>query len=64
LFTAAKISQMAMLPQGAPMREERVKRMVTQMDREGFGNCTNIGECREGGMGGAESSQRQRSGLN
>jgi len=46
LFTAAKIAQMAMLPQGAPMREERVKRMVAQMDREGFGNCTNIGECR------------------
>jgi succinate dehydrogenase / fumarate reductase iron-sulfur subunit len=46
LFTAAKITQMAMLPQGHPLRNERVTRMVEQMDKEGFGNCTNIGECR------------------
>jgi succinate dehydrogenase / fumarate reductase iron-sulfur subunit len=46
LFTAAKISQMALLPQGHPQRHERVTRMVDQMDKEGFGNCTNIGECR------------------
>jgi succinate dehydrogenase / fumarate reductase iron-sulfur subunit len=46
LFTAAKISQMALLPQGHPQRVERVTRMVDQMDKEGFGNCTNIGECR------------------
>lgn len=46
LFTAAKISQMALLPQGHPQRHERASRMVEQMDKEGFGNCTNIGECR------------------
>jgi succinate dehydrogenase / fumarate reductase, iron-sulfur subunit len=46
LFTAAKISQHALLPQGQPLREARVFRMVRQMDLEGFGNCTNIGECR------------------
>jgi succinate dehydrogenase / fumarate reductase iron-sulfur subunit len=46
LFTAAKISQMALLPQGEPLRHDRVTRMVGQMDKEGFGGCTNIGECR------------------
>ena len=46
LFTAAKVSQMALLPQGHPLRHERVIRMVEQMKIEGFGNCTNIGECR------------------
>lgn len=46
LFTAAKITQMALLPQGQVERGRRVKRMVDQMDLEGFGNCTNIGECR------------------
>jgi succinate dehydrogenase / fumarate reductase iron-sulfur subunit len=46
LFTAAKINQMALLPQGQPERTRRVWRMVSQMDMEGFGNCTNIGECR------------------
>lgn len=46
LFTAAKITQMSLLPQGQPERTSRVKRMVGQMDLEGFGNCTNIGECR------------------
>jgi succinate dehydrogenase / fumarate reductase iron-sulfur subunit len=46
LFTAAKISQLALLPQGHPERGTRVTRMVGQMDKEGFGNCTNIGECR------------------
>jgi succinate dehydrogenase / fumarate reductase iron-sulfur subunit len=45
LFTAAKISQMALLPQGHPERERRVLRMVDQMDLEGFGNCSNHGEC-------------------
>lgn len=45
LFTAAKISQLALLPQGEPMRTQRVNRMVAQHDAEGFGNCTNIGEC-------------------
>jgi len=45
LFTAAKIAQYVHLPQGHPEREMRVKRMVEQMDIEGFGNCSNIGEC-------------------
>ena len=46
LFTAAKISQLALLPQGQAERAMRAERMVSQMDLEGFGNCTNIGECR------------------
>jgi succinate dehydrogenase / fumarate reductase iron-sulfur subunit len=45
LFVAAKVSQFALLPQGQPERKERVMRMVEQMDKEGFGNCTNTGAC-------------------
>ena len=45
LFTSAKISQLALLPQGQPERHLRVRRMVAQMDAEGFGSCTNHGEC-------------------
>src|SRR5712671_8232978 len=45
LFTAAKISHLALLPQGQPERSRRVLRMVRQMDAEGFGNCTNTYEC-------------------
>jgi succinate dehydrogenase / fumarate reductase iron-sulfur subunit len=45
LFTSAKVSQLGLLPQGQPERMERVLRMVEQMDREGFGNCTNHGAC-------------------
>lgn len=45
LFTAAKVSHLALLPQGQPERQARVLNMVGQMDREGFGGCTNIGEC-------------------
>lgn len=45
LFTSAKIAQLAVLPQGHPQREERAIKMVERMDKEGFGNCTNIGEC-------------------
>jgi succinate dehydrogenase / fumarate reductase iron-sulfur subunit len=45
LFTAAKVAQFAELPQGQPERYDRVKDMVRQMDLEGFGNCTNHGEC-------------------
>ncbi len=45
LFTAAKVSHLAMLPQGRVERRERVRKMVEQMDREGFGNCTNYYEC-------------------
>lgn len=45
LFTSAKITHMTLLPQGQPERSQRVSRMVEQMDREGFGNCSNHGEC-------------------
>ncbi|RAL21019.1 succinate dehydrogenase/fumarate reductase iron-sulfur subunit [Lujinxingia litoralis] len=45
LFTGAKITQLALMPQGAPERGRRVRAMVDQMDAEGFGNCSNIGEC-------------------
>jgi succinate dehydrogenase / fumarate reductase, iron-sulfur subunit len=45
LFTAAKVSHLAFLPQGAPERTSRVLKMVRQMDAEGFGNCTNTYEC-------------------
>ncbi|MCX6350784.1 MAG: succinate dehydrogenase/fumarate reductase iron-sulfur subunit [Bacteroidetes bacterium] len=45
LFVGAKVSQLALLPQGAPERASRVENMVMQMDDEGFGNCTNIGAC-------------------
>jgi succinate dehydrogenase / fumarate reductase, iron-sulfur subunit len=46
LFTAAKISHLALLPQGRVESSRRARRMVEQMDLEGFGNCSNIGECR------------------
>lgn len=45
LFTAAKISHLALLPQGQAEREQRVLNMVEAMDREGFGNCTMHREC-------------------
>ncbi len=45
LFTSAKISQLALLPQGRVEAAQRVKNMVRQMDLEGFGNCTNTGAC-------------------
>ncbi|MDA0946450.1 MAG: succinate dehydrogenase/fumarate reductase iron-sulfur subunit [Bacteroidetes bacterium] len=45
LFVSAKVSQFALLPQGQPERKRRVLRMVEQMDKEGFGNCTNTGAC-------------------
>ena len=45
LFTSAKISHLALLPQGQPERVRRVLGMVRQMDKEGFGNCTNTYEC-------------------
>lgn len=45
LFVSAKVSQLALLPQGEAERERRVLRMVDQMDKEGFGNCTNTGAC-------------------
>ena len=45
LFVSAKVSQLALLPQGAPERKTRVLNMVAQMDKEGFGNCTNTYAC-------------------
>ena len=45
LFAGAKISHLGLLPQGQPERYSRVKRMVAEMDQEGFGGCTNLGEC-------------------
>ena len=47
LFTAAKITHLGLLPQGQPERFERARRMVRQMDLEGFGHCTLYGECQE-----------------
>jgi succinate dehydrogenase / fumarate reductase iron-sulfur subunit len=45
LFTSAKITHLAMLPQGQPERMRRIKAMVAAHDDAGFGGCTNIGEC-------------------
>ena len=45
LFTSAKISQLALLPQGQVERKTRAEKMVAQMDSEGFGACTNTGAC-------------------
>jgi len=45
LFVSAKVSQLAMLPQGKVERKNRVEKMVAQMDAEGFGACTNTGAC-------------------
>ncbi len=45
LFVGAKVSQYALLPQGQAERAQRVQKMVAQMDKEGFGSCTNTSEC-------------------
>ena len=45
LFTGAKVTHLNLLPQGQPERESRALNMVLQMDEEGFGGCTNYGEC-------------------
>jgi succinate dehydrogenase / fumarate reductase, iron-sulfur subunit len=45
LFVSAKISQYALLPQGKPEAKERVRAMVAEMDRQGFGSCSNTGAC-------------------
>jgi succinate dehydrogenase / fumarate reductase iron-sulfur subunit len=45
LFVAAKVSHLNLLPQGKPEKDRRAKSMVTQMDKEGFGNCTVTGSC-------------------
>ena len=45
LFVSAKVAQLALLPQGQIEAKRRVQKMVKQMDKEGFGNCTNTGAC-------------------
>ena len=45
LFVSAKVAQFSSLPQGKPEQKQRVLKMVTQMDEEGFGHCTNTGAC-------------------
>ena len=45
LYVSAKVSQLALLPQGQVERRARVEKMVAQMDAEGFGSCTNTGAC-------------------
>jgi succinate dehydrogenase / fumarate reductase, iron-sulfur subunit len=45
LFVSAKVSQLALLPQGQAEKQQRVLAMVSQMDKEGFGSCTNTGAC-------------------
>jgi len=45
LFMAAKVAHLGLLPQGQPERKNRVLSMVAQMDKEGFGGCTNTGAC-------------------
>jgi succinate dehydrogenase / fumarate reductase iron-sulfur subunit len=45
LFVSAKVSHLALLPQGDPERKKRVIAMVEKMDEEGFGGCTNEMEC-------------------
>jgi len=47
LFTGAKITHLGRLPQGQPERDKRALAMVDQMDLEGFGHCTLVGECQE-----------------
>lgn len=45
LFVSAKVGHLGFLPQGQPERDRRVWRMISQMDKEGFGNCTNTYAC-------------------
>lgn len=45
LFVSAKVSHLALLPQGEPEKRQRVKSMIAQMDKEGFGSCTNTYAC-------------------
>jgi succinate dehydrogenase / fumarate reductase iron-sulfur subunit len=45
LFVSAKVAHLALLPQGSPERKMRVTDMIAQMDKEGFGACTNMGAC-------------------
>ena len=45
LFVSAKVAHLALLPQGQPERRSRALNMIAQMDKEGFGACTNTGAC-------------------
>jgi succinate dehydrogenase / fumarate reductase iron-sulfur subunit len=45
LFVSAKVSHLALLPQGGPEKNQRVASMIVQMDKEGFGSCTNTYAC-------------------
>jgi len=45
LFTSAKVSHLGLLPQGKVEHKSRVRKMVAQMDKEGFGLCSNVGAC-------------------
>jgi succinate dehydrogenase / fumarate reductase, iron-sulfur subunit len=45
LFLSAKVTHLALLPQGSPERKSRALNMIAQMDKEGFGACTNTGAC-------------------
>ena len=45
LFVGAKVNQLSLLPQGDPERSSRVKNMLSTMEEEGFGHCTNTGAC-------------------
>ena len=45
LFVGAKVSHLSLLPQGQVEAKRRALNMVSQMDKEGFGNCSNEGEC-------------------
>jgi succinate dehydrogenase / fumarate reductase iron-sulfur subunit len=45
LFVSAKVAHLALLPQGHPERKTRVIAMINQMDKEGFGACTNTNAC-------------------
>ena len=45
LFVSAKVSQLALLPQGRPEAAERVRKMVAKADELGFGSCSNVGAC-------------------
>ena len=45
LFVSAKVTHLALLPQGDPERKDRAINMIAQMDKEGFGGCTNTGAC-------------------
>jgi succinate dehydrogenase / fumarate reductase iron-sulfur subunit len=45
LFTSAKVSHLGLLPQGKVEHKKRVKNMIAQMDKEGFGMCSNVGAC-------------------